>query len=181
MRTTGHEDKEGWRAAGPTRGSCAGRWRITTRRWRWGLRSSPARSAASTCCPRASCRPRTRGRTLLAIELPPGIAHGRDRGRDRRASRASIRARPEVKSVFVNGGRVMGSRRGGAQGHARHQSGAQGQAQAEPGQDQAGDRPQPRRRARHPLLVPAGQRPAPVRSWWSRAAMPPPSRTRPPS
>ena len=30
------------------------------------------RSAASICCPPASCRPRTAARTLLAVELPPG-------------------------------------------------------------------------------------------------------------
>ena len=94
MRSIGPRREGGRACCGPTRGSCAGRCGTTTRRWRWGLRSSRPRSAASTCCPRASCRPRTRGRTLLAIELPPGSRMDETQGRHRRASPArSARAR----------------------------------------------------------------------------------------
>ena len=66
-------------AAGPTRGWCAGRWRITTRRWGWGWRSSPPRSAASTCCPRASCRPRTRAARCSPSSCRPARASTRPR------------------------------------------------------------------------------------------------------
>ena len=72
------------------------------------------------------------GRTLLAVELPPGSRMDETKAVTDAIAR-QIRARPDVKSVFVNGGKVHGRRRRGAQGHARHQSGAQGQAQAEPG------------------------------------------------
>ena len=48
------------------------------------------------------------GRTLLAVELPPGSRMDETRAVTDAIAR-QIRDRPEVKSVFVNGGRVLGS------------------------------------------------------------------------
>ena len=67
------------------------------------------RSAASTCCPRASCRPRTAAALLLAVELPPGSRLADTRAVDRHDRAQHPRAARTCKSVFVNGGRVLGS------------------------------------------------------------------------
>jgi len=48
------------------------------------------------------------GRTLLALELPPGSRID-DTKAVTKAIAESVGARPDVKSVFVNGGKVMGS------------------------------------------------------------------------
>ena len=73
-----------------------------------------------------------------------------------------MRARPEVKSVFVNGGRVMGS--GAEVRKATLVINLVPKDKRKLTQDQVRDEigAQPRRRARHPLLVPEGQRPAPA-------------------
>ena len=52
------------------------------------------------------------GRTLLAIELPPGSRLDETKAVTDAVAR-QIGARPDVKSVFVNGGRVMGGAAGG--------------------------------------------------------------------
>ncbi|HWE18528.1 MAG TPA: efflux RND transporter permease subunit [Hyphomicrobiaceae bacterium] len=52
------------------------------------------------------------GRTLLAIELPPGSRMDETQAVTDAIAR-QIGARPDVKSVFVNGGRVMGGAIGG--------------------------------------------------------------------
>ena len=52
------------------------------------------------------------GRTLLAIELPPGSRMDETQAVTDAIARR-IGARPDVKSVFVNGGRVMGGAIGG--------------------------------------------------------------------
>jgi hydrophobe/amphiphile efflux-1 (HAE1) family protein len=52
------------------------------------------------------------GRTLLAIELPPGSRMDETQAVTDAIAR-QIGARPDVKSVFVNGGRVMGGATGG--------------------------------------------------------------------
>ena len=67
-------------------------------------------------------------RTLLAVELPPGSRMDDTRARHRRHRRARSARGRRCKSVFINGGRVMGVGRGGAQGDAHHQPGAQGRA-----------------------------------------------------
>ena len=99
------------------------------------------------CCSPSSCRPARAWPTRAPSPTP---------------SPATIRARTEVKSVFINGGRVMGSGAEVRKATLDHQPGAEGEAQAHPGPGARRDRPQPRRRARHPLLVPEGQRPAPA-------------------
>jgi hydrophobe/amphiphile efflux-1 (HAE1) family protein len=48
------------------------------------------------------------GRTLLAVELPPGSRMAETKAATE-AITQRIRARPDVRSVFVNGGKVMGS------------------------------------------------------------------------
>ena len=48
------------------------------------------------------------GRMLLAVELPPGSRLADTRAASEEVARR-VRARPEVKSVFVNGGNLLGS------------------------------------------------------------------------
>ena len=125
MRASRHEDKEGWLLRAYTRaGALVGRAPLQGR-GAGACASSPARSAASICCPRASCRPRTAAALLLAIELPPG-----SRMADTRA--VTDAHRPQHPRAARREERVRQRRprdglgRRGAQGHARHQPGAQG-------------------------------------------------------
>ena len=78
-----------------------------------------------------STRPAARGlpagrgqrpRSLLSRRAAAGLAPGRHPGRDRPDRRPKLRERPEVRSVFVNGGAACRpAQRGGAQGHADRQ------------------------------------------------------------
>ena len=109
MRASRHEDKEGWLLRGlHPPGALVGA-RITTSRWRSGLLIFagsigsfyllpsgflPAEDTEPHCCWPSSCRP-ARAWPRRAPS-PTRIAR-------------QIRERPEVQSVFVNGGRVLGS------------------------------------------------------------------------
>ena len=161
MRSKRHQDKEGWVLRAYTR---LVRWSVAHhyKAVALGLAIFAASIGSfyllpSGFLPAEDTRPHAAGGRAAA-----GLAHRRDQGGDRRASPRQIRARPDVKSVFVNGGRVMG---GGAEVRKAtlvinlvpkdKRKLSQAQIKQEISQ-------QPRRRARHPLLVPAGQRPAPV-------------------
>jgi hydrophobe/amphiphile efflux-1 (HAE1) family protein len=106
MRSKGHREHEGWVL------------RAYTRLVRWsvghqyiavvlGLAIFAASVASFFVLPSGFLPTEDTGRTLLAIELPPG-----SRLDDTKAVTAAIAgeigARPDVKSVFVNGGRLMG-------------------------------------------------------------------------
>ena len=93
-------------AARPTRGCvrwsrCAPLHVGGARRWL----SSPARSAASTLLPAGFLPAEDSARLLLAVELPPGSRLADTARRHRRDRRARCASMPEVRSVFVIGGR----------------------------------------------------------------------------
>ncbi len=98
-------------------------------------------------------------RSLLAIELPPGtqLAYTEKVTED---IVARLRKRPEVKSIFVDGGRVPPGTAGSPPRRPDHQLHAQERPRHYPARagilDQPGDREHPR----HPLLVPRRERPA---------------------
>ena len=98
-------------------------------------------------------------RSLLAMELPPGTQLAfTEKVTEEIVAR--LRKRPEVKSVFVDGGRVPPGHFRGAPRRADHQLHAEDRAQDHPAPARARDRPGPRKRPGHPLLVPRRKRPA---------------------
>ena len=103
---------------------------------------------------------RRSGRALLAVELPPGSRLD-DTDRVTRAISDKLRAMPEVRSVLVFGGKILGGagaepRKATLRHQLRPQIEARGDAEGTADQD----RRDPRRPAGHPLLVPQGQWPA---------------------
>ena len=99
------------------------------------------------------------GRVLLAVELPPG-SRLEDTDRVTRTVSEQLRKMPEVRSALIFGGQILG---GGAEPRKAtvvinfvHKS----ERQATQKELQTPDRGHARRSARHPLLVPQGQRPA---------------------
>ena len=93
---------------------------------------------------RSSCRP---------------ARSSRDTRPSPRASSGDPRRRPEVTSVFVDGGRIPPRHRG-PQGHADHQLRAEVEPHALAAPARAGDQPRPPRHPGHPLLVPRRERQA---------------------
>ncbi|MGD9828007.1 MAG: efflux RND transporter permease subunit [Hyphomicrobiaceae bacterium] len=107
MRQTGHHEEEG-RAI-----------RLYTRLVRWsvqhriktvvaGLLIFAASIASYSLLPQSFLPQEDNGRTLLAVELPPG-SRLEDTMRVTSDVVRRIRQRPEVRNVFVNGGRLLGS------------------------------------------------------------------------
>ena len=89
-----------------------------------GLLVFAAFSGARNFSPRAFCRWRIFARSLLALELPPGSQlSDTEAVTDPIATR--LRERPEVLSVFVDGGRISGRPRGRAQCGADDQFGSE--------------------------------------------------------
>jgi hydrophobe/amphiphile efflux-1 (HAE1) family protein len=111
MRSKGHDEREGWLL------------RVYTRLVRWsvghqyiavalGLAIFAASIGSFFLLPSGFLPTEDTGRTLLAIELPPGSRLDDTKAVTDAVAR-QIGARPDVKSVFVNGGRVMGGAAGG--------------------------------------------------------------------
>ena len=99
------------------------------------------------------------GRALLAVELPPGSRLD-DTDKVTRAISEKLRAMPEVRSAIIYRRPAPGRRRRAAQGHPGHQLRPQVRARGDAEGAADADRRDARRSARHPLLVPQGQRPA---------------------
>jgi hydrophobe/amphiphile efflux-1 (HAE1) family protein len=107
MRPTRHQDKEGWLL------------RAYTHLVRWSVRHQYLAVALGLAIfagsigsfyllPSGFLPADDTSRLLLAIELPPGSRMAETREVTARIAR-TVRERPEVNSVFVNGGRIMGS------------------------------------------------------------------------
>jgi hydrophobe/amphiphile efflux-1 (HAE1) family protein len=107
MRPSRHEDKDGWVLRAYTR---LVRWSVAHHYTAvaLGLLIFAGSIGSFYLLPSGFLPADDQSRLLLAVELPPG-----SRVEDTRAVTAAIaaqvRERPEVRSVFVNGGRVMGS------------------------------------------------------------------------
>ena len=119
-------------------------------------------------------------RTLLAVELPPGSRMEETRAVTDALVR-QIRERPEVKSVFVDGGRVLGSGSEVRKATLVINLVSKDEAQAVAGPGQGGD--QPRASPACPTSASGSCRTtaSASSSWWPPGAMPPPSRTSRPS
>jgi len=107
MRAHHREDKEGYLLRGYTR---LVRWSVSHhyKAVGLGLLIFAGSIGSFYLLPSGFLPAEDTGRTLLAIELPPGTRMAETRVVADGIAR-QIRARPEVKSVFINGGRVMGS------------------------------------------------------------------------
>ena len=111
MRSKGHDEREGWLLQAYTR---LVRWSV---RHQYvavvlGLGIFAASIGSFFLLPSGFLPTEDTGRTLLAIELPPGSRLD-DTKAVTSAIASEIGARPDVKSVLVNGGRVMGGAAGG--------------------------------------------------------------------
>jgi hydrophobe/amphiphile efflux-1 (HAE1) family protein len=106
MRSHGHDEREGWIL------------RAYTRLVRWSVRHQyiavglglvifAASIGSFFLLPSGFMPTEDTGRTLLAIELPPGSRLDESKAVTDAVAR-QIGARPDVKSVFVNGGRLLG-------------------------------------------------------------------------
>ncbi|MDX2155016.1 MAG: efflux RND transporter permease subunit [Hyphomicrobiaceae bacterium] len=107
MREAGHEEREGWML------------RVYTRLVGWSVRHRlktvalglivfAASIGSFYLVPSGFLPPEDSGRMLLAIELPPGSRIEATRAVTDEVARR-IANRPEVKTVFVNGGTLLGS------------------------------------------------------------------------
>jgi len=107
MRTTHHSDKESWLLKAYTR---LVRWSVVHRykSVAFGLLIFAASIGSFYLIPSGFLPADDQSRLLLAVELPPGSRMADTRAVTDTISR-NIRARSEVRSVFINGGRVMGS------------------------------------------------------------------------
>jgi multidrug efflux pump subunit AcrB len=116
MRSKGHHDKEGWLLRAYTR--LVG-WSVRHQyiAVALGLGIFAASIGSFFLLPSGFLPTEDTGRTLLAIELPPGSRLD-DTQAVTGAIAREIGARPDVKSVYVNGGRVMGGV-AGASGEVR--------------------------------------------------------------
>ena len=95
-------------------------------------------------------------RSLLAIELPPG-SRLEDTDKVTRDIAERLKAIPEVRSVLIYGGVVLGGASEVRRSYARHQLRSQGQARPHPARFADQDRARSARHSRHPLLVSQGQ------------------------
>ena len=89
--------------------------------WSLGLGSSPARSTRTRLLPSGFLPAEDTARIAVRGRAAAGLAPRRHAGRDGRASPPSCATRPEVRSVFVDGGRMPQGEQRGAQGDARRQ------------------------------------------------------------
>lgn len=107
MRDTGHEEKEGWMLKQYTR--LVG-WSVHHRVKTviLGLMIFAGSIASFYLIPSSFLPQEDTGRSLLAIELPPG-SRVEDTKRVTDNVQTRIRKFPEVKSVFVSGGTLLGS------------------------------------------------------------------------
>ncbi|MGE0850757.1 MAG: efflux RND transporter permease subunit [Hyphomicrobiaceae bacterium] len=107
MRPSHHVDKEGWMLRAYTRlvgWSVAHQYRTVA----LGLMIFAASIGSFYLLPSGFLPADDQSRLLLAVELPPGSRLDDTRAVTERIA-ARVRERPEVRSVFVNGGRVLGS------------------------------------------------------------------------
>jgi multidrug efflux pump subunit AcrB len=113
MRSKGHDEREGWLLRAYTR---LVRWSVGHQYIAVGLGLAifAASIGSFFLLPSGFLPTEDTGRTLLAIELPPGSRLDETKTVADAVAR-QIGARPDVKSVFVNGGRVMGGAGGGAE------------------------------------------------------------------
>ncbi|HEX5959595.1 MAG TPA: efflux RND transporter permease subunit, partial [Hyphomicrobiaceae bacterium] len=111
MRGHGHGAPEGWLLGAYTR---LVRWSVRHHYIAVGLGLAifAASIGSFFLLPSGFLPPEDTGRTLLAIELPPGSRMDETEAVTDTVVR-EIRARPEVKSVFVIGGRILGGVAGG--------------------------------------------------------------------
>ena len=111
MRSKGHDESEGWLLRSYTR---LVRWSVGHQYMvvALGLAIFAASIGSFFLLPSGFLPTEDTGRTLLAIELPPGSRLDETKAITA-AVAGQIGARPDVKSVFVNGGRVMGGAAGG--------------------------------------------------------------------
>ncbi len=107
MRASHHEDKEGWALEAYTR---LVRWSVAHhyKSVALGLLIFAGSIGSFYLLPSGFLPAEDSGRLLLAVELPPGSRIAETRAVTD-AIAAQVRERPEVRSVFINGGRVMGS------------------------------------------------------------------------
>lgn len=107
MRDTKHEDHEGWmtRAYARLLGWSV-RHRIVT--VFLGILIFIGSLASTGLLPSGFIPPEDQGRLLMAMELPPGSRLEDTRRATDRIGEI-VRRRPEVRRVFVNGGRILGS------------------------------------------------------------------------
>ena len=107
MRPSHHVDKEGWMLRAYTR---LVRWSVAHqyRTVALGLTIFAASIGSFYLLPSGFLPADDQSRLLLAVELPPGSRLDDTRAVTERIA-ARVRQRPEVRSVFVNGGRVLGS------------------------------------------------------------------------
>ena len=107
MRSSAHADKEGWMLRAYTR---LVRWSVAHhyKAVGLGLAIFAASVGSFYLLPSGFLPADDTSRMLLALELPPGSRMADTRTLTDAVVR-QIRERPEVKSVFVNGGRIMGS------------------------------------------------------------------------
>jgi hydrophobe/amphiphile efflux-1 (HAE1) family protein len=107
LRNPGHVDKEGWLLRTYTRlvaWSVAHRFKSVA----LGIMIFAASIGSFYLLPSSFLPQEDTGRQLLAIELPPGSRLD-DTRKVTEAVAARIRQRPDVRSVFVNGGNLLGS------------------------------------------------------------------------
>jgi hydrophobe/amphiphile efflux-1 (HAE1) family protein len=107
LRDSGHADKEGWLLRTYTRlvaWSVAHRFKSVA----LGILIFVASIGSFYLLPSSFLPQEDTGRQLLAIELPPGSRLD-DTRKVTEAVAARIRERPDVRSVFVNGGNLLGS------------------------------------------------------------------------
>ena len=107
MRAAGHEEREGWLLKAYT--GLVG-WSVHHRLKTvlLGLVVFAASIGSFYLVPSGFLPPEDSGRMLLAIELPPGSRLADTRATAEDAAKR-IRERPEVRSVFINGGNLLGS------------------------------------------------------------------------
>jgi multidrug efflux pump subunit AcrB len=111
MRSKGHQETEGWLLRAYTR---LVHWSVRHQyvAVALGLGIFAASVGSFFLLPSGFLPTEDTGRTLLAIELPPGSRLDETQAVTGAIAR-EIGARPDVKSVLVNGGRVMGGAAGG--------------------------------------------------------------------
>jgi hydrophobe/amphiphile efflux-1 (HAE1) family protein len=112
MRSHGHDEREGWILRAYTR---LVHWSVRHQyvAVALGLLIFAASIGSFFLLPAGFLPTEDTGRTLLAVELPPGSRLDETKAVTDAIAK-QIGARPDVKSVFVNGGRVMGGAVGSA-------------------------------------------------------------------
>ena len=178
MRATRPRRQGRLAAAGLHARSCAGRSCTTTRRWRWGLLIFAGSIGSFYLLPSGFLPAEDTGRLLLGRRAAAGLASWPTRApsTDAIARQHARAARGEERLRQRRPRDGLGQR--GAQGHARHQPGAEGRAQRLARTSfKAGDRRRPGRRCRTSASGSCRTTASASSSWWSPAATAPPSAT----